>query len=194
MNAKTTTMTALVAALLLVRIASAGVVYDSGSPQRPLQITGLNLANGTFTATFDYGVTFGTATIDQSAITGSSDADVQAALIAQLNTQGVQSAPTKAWLSVIDIAPSGDPAKFNGNAIVDSDGALDNWTFATLTFDDSNTSNSDIALITFSSSATSSVPEPGSFGLLAIGGIAAVARRRRSAKLDIASEGFSVFR
>ena len=97
-----------IATMTVPTCSSAAVTYDNGQPQRPLSVSGLTLVNGTYTATYDYGVSFGDSVIDQEAITGSTDAAVIAEILQQLNSTGVDSSPTAAYVSVTDASPGGD--------------------------------------------------------------------------------------
>lgn len=170
---------ALAAILSSSTIASAAVIYDSGTPNRPLSITDLTFANGTFTATFDYTAFFGDAVIDPSVITGSDIATVLAALVSQLNATGVNSRLTTAWISVNDPAPFFSPSIFSGAAIIDNVASANTWFGADfhVTNDASTAVTPSIALVTFAEATSSPVPEPSSWLLMVIGAAGVGARR-----------------
>lgn len=164
-------------------IASAAVIYDSGTPNRPLSITDLTFANGTFTATFDYSAFFGDAVIDPSVITGSDIATIRSALQSQLNLTGIDSRLTTAWISVSDPAPFGSAGALAGAAIFDNTTGANNWSSAAFhVTSDSATTGPIIALVTFAEATSSSVPsspvpEPASWLLMVIGAARVGARR-----------------
>jgi len=175
---KKTIVAFVVCVLATTSLVNADVVFDSGTPQRPLSVTGLNLANGVFDASFDYTTQFGDAVILQEPITGSSDTDVMAALRLQLDVTGIDSSATWAFVSVI--APSSPFA--TGNAVTDTQAGSSGWgefrggpLFLT-------TADPRIALVTFTPAAA--VPEPSSFlciGLMALvaGGLNWSRKRRQ---------------
>jgi len=164
-------------------VATAAVIYDAGSPQRPLQVTGLSFANGLFDASFDYSVAFGDSLVDQSVITGSTDISVGMTLRDQLNTTNIDSTPTFAFISVTDpmplIAGSQDPTSYAGYSIFADGPVAGIWGADTRLGPDLVSAAADTALVTF---APAAVPEPSSFALLGMGAICIAGYRRRKKK------------
>ena len=126
------------------------MVYDGGSPNRPVSMTGLVLANGTFTATFDYTSAFGDALVSQQAITGSTDAIVLAAMQGQLNLTRQDSSVTLAFISVTNPAPFGNASNFQGAVLTDIGNGPSDWTVLNPgSQPDTSTTQPTHALVTF---------------------------------------------
>jgi hypothetical protein len=69
----------------------AAVIYDGGTPNSPISITGLSLANGLFDANITYNVLIEGSTLSGVGATGSSALDVAVAMVNQLNLTGIDS-------------------------------------------------------------------------------------------------------
>lgn len=168
--------------LALASRVEAAVIYDAGSPQRPLSVTDLVFANGIFTANIDYSTSFGDTIVDPTAITGSTILTIQTALQSQLNSTNINSRPTFLVVNVDDTAPGGDPTQFSGNLIFDFSANPNTWNLSPTSGADADTTDPAIGLITFTSQATA-VPEPSTYALaLLCGGplLFRAVRRRQS--------------
>ncbi len=120
---------ALITSTCHATIVVPAITYDGGTPNRPSSITGLTFANGVFNAHFDYDIVFGNTLIDQSSVTGSSDAVVGAALRDLLNGSPEDSNDTVAFISVTSTAAVGNPNLYEGGAIATLSFGPGQWLF-----------------------------------------------------------------
>jgi 6-phosphogluconolactonase (cycloisomerase 2 family) len=106
------------------------VTFNSGSPQRPTLITGLQFANGLFDATFDYTSAFGDELYDPTPQTGSSVSEVADAIRDRINMTGTNSSTTIAFLTISDTDPNGNNPSLNlmgGTRVIDGNPSPNNW-------------------------------------------------------------------
>lgn len=156
----------------------AAVIYENVFPNRPLTVTDLSFANGLFTASIDYTTSFGDTIVDPTAVTGSTIAAIQTALLDQLIPTSLTITTTHLIIAVTDPAPKGDLSRFDARAITHSGGSMKWSTSGSYSGLDALTSGQSEGLVTFTPQAAA-VPEPSTFALALLCGGPLLYRRLR---------------